>query len=183
MAKVFEQISDELKDFVSAQQMYFVATAPLVADGHVNLSPKGLDTFRILDGKTVVYLDLTGSGIETIAHLKENGRIVLMFCAFAGSARIVRFHGVGTTYERGSAEFDELAQLFGEFPSARAVIRVAIKRISDSCGYGVPLYEFNGQRETLPKYVAQFTPDQLHEARRQKNAQSLDGLPGLGFDD
>lgn len=183
MAKVFEQISDELKDFVCAQQMFFVATAPLTTDGHVNLSPKGLDTFRLLDRHTAIYLDLTGSGIETIAHLKENGRITLMFCAFTGPARIVRFHGTGVAFEKGSAEFDEYAQLFGTFPSARAVIRINIKRIADSCGYGVPLYEFKGQRETLPKYTAHFTDEQLHEVRRQHNAASLDGLPGLKFDD
>jgi hypothetical protein len=183
MAKVFEQINDELKDFVSAQQMFFVATAPLAADGHINLSPKGLDTFRLLDEHTALYLDLTGSGIETIAHLKENGRIVLMFCAFNGPARIVRFHGSGTVYEKGSAEFDEHTQRFGDFPSARAVIRINIHRVADSCGYGVPLYEFKGQRETLPKYTAHLSETELHGIRRQYNAQSLDGLTGLKFED
>src|SRR5262245_52004943 len=142
MGKTFESIDAPLEAFIRAQQMYFVATAPLDAHGHVNLSPKGLDTLRILGPRAVAYLDHVGSGAETVAHLRENGRIVVMLCAFQGAPRIVRLHGRGLVWEPGEPEFERLRPLFPDGPVGRAVIQVEIERISDSCGFGVPLFEF-----------------------------------------
>src|SRR5262249_48005193 len=149
MGKTFDAIDDGLSAFLRAQHMFFVATAPLAADGLVNLSPKGLDTFRILDPQTVAYLDLTGSGVETIAHLRENGRIVFCFCAFEGPPRIVRLHGRGEAIEPADPEFARLAPLFPRLDGTRAVIRARLTRIADSCGYAVPRYTFVGHRDQL----------------------------------
>lgn len=180
MGKVYDEIDARLRRFLEAQQMFFVATAPLAADGHVNLSPKGLDTFAVLGPREVAYLDLTGSGVETVAHLRENGRIVLLFCAFAGPPRIVRLHGRGEAIEPGHAEFEALAARFPAHTGRRSVIRARLERISDSCGYGVPLYEYRGQREQLPAWVARTeAKDGVAAYRRTHNARSIDGLPGL----
>src|SRR5688572_2205470 len=139
MGKVYERIDAALDEFIRAQQMFFVATAPLSAGGHINLSPKGLDTLRVLGPHTLAYLDYVGSGAETIAHLRENGRIVVMLCTFQGPPRIVRFHGQGAVLEPHEREFSQLRNLFPPEPVARAIIRISITRIADSCGYGVPL--------------------------------------------
>jgi hypothetical protein len=163
--------------------MFFVATAPLAADGHVNLSPKGLDTFVVLGEREVAYLDLTGSGIETLAHLRENGRIVLLFCAFEGPPKIVRLHGRGEAMEPGHPEFEALVARFPAHLGVRSVIRVRLDRISDSCGYGVPLYEFRGQRGQLPAWVERKeAQDGVGAYRRANNAESIDGLPGLSLE-
>lgn len=159
--------------------MFFVATAPLAADGLVNCSPKGMDTFRILGPREVAYLDLTGSGIETIAHLRENGRIVFMFCAFSGGPKIVRLHGKGEAVTPDTPGWDGLLALFPSYPGARAIVRASIDRISDSCGFGVPRYEYLEQRDTLPRVAEAKGAAGLQQYRRQKNALSLDGLPGL----
>jgi hypothetical protein len=137
MGKLFDQIDQRLEEFIRAQQMFFVATAPLDATGHVNVSPKGLDTLRVLDPQTLAYLDQVGSGAETIAHLRENGRIVLMLCAFQGAPRIVRFHGRGSVIEPQDQEFNRLRSVFPAEPAGRAIIHIAIDRIADSCGFGV----------------------------------------------
>lgn len=179
MAKTYESIDDGLRTWVAAQRMYFVATAPLAADGHVNCSPKGGDTFRILGPREVAYLDGMGSGIETVAHVRENGRIVIMMCAFEGSPRIVRFHGRATVVAAGEQEFDALLARFGHYPTARAIVRVAVTRISDSCGYGVPLYEFRADRTETANYVRKASDAALHGYLAEHNAASLDGLPGL----
>ena len=179
MGKTYDRLDDSLRAFIGRQSMFFVATAPLAGDGLVNLSPKGLDSFRILDDHNVAYLDLTGSGIETLAHVRENGRIVLMFCAFEGKPMILRLHGRATAHEEGSPEFEALRGLFPGFEGARALIRVEVRRIADSCGWGVPLYECQGQRDTLLRYYEQKGPDQVRAMRVQGNATSLDGLPGL----
>lgn len=179
MGKVFEQIDTELRGFIEAQKLFFVASAPLAADGLVNLSPKGLDSFRILGPLEVAYLDLTGSGIETLAHLRENARVVFMFCAFEGRPRILRLHGRGEALEPGDARFDALRAHFPELPGARAVIRVDVQRIADSCGWGVPRYRFDGDRDQLPRFAEQLGPEKLDAARAQANRVSLDGLPGL----
>ncbi len=179
MGKLFDSINDQLAGFIEQQQVFFVATAPLSASGHVNLSPKGLDSFRILDGKTVAYADLIGSGIETVAHLKENQRIVLMFCAFEGAPKIVRLHGRGNVIEPGHDEFNSLAEHFPEFKAVRSFIRVDCTRISDSCGFGVPRYEFLGQRPQLPKWADDRSDAKLADYIQKKNASSIDGLPGL----
>ena len=179
MAKLEDAISDELWDFIQAQRMFFVATAPLAGDGLVNLSPKGLESFAVLGPRRIAYLDLTGSGVETIAHLRENGRIVVMFCAFEGPPRIVRFQGRGSVTELGAPGFDALAAKFPSHPGARAVIEIDVARIADSCGYAVPLYRFEAERDQLTAWVNHKGPDGVRAYRAEYNAKSLDGLPGL----
>lgn len=179
MGKTYDRIDDKLTAFIEQQEMFFVATAPLAADGLVNLSPKGLDSFRILDDHTVAYLDLTGSGIETVAHVKENGRIVIMFCAFAGRPMILRLHGRGTAFEEGDPRFDALKGQFPDHPGARSIIQVAVERIADSCGWAVPLYDFKEQRTQLIRYAEQQGEAAIRKAKAEWNAKSLDGLPGL----
>ena len=182
MAKTYDAIVPKLRELIEQQKMFFVASAPLSADGHVNLSPKGLDgTLAILDDRTIAYLDLTGSGVETIAHLRENGRICVMFCAFEGAPRIVRIHGTGDVIEPGDAEFGELIAQFGDYPAVRSIIRIRATRISDSCGYGVPLYEHQGERDQLQRWARSKGEDGIAQYKRDHNAESLDGLPsGLG---
>jgi hypothetical protein len=178
MGRVLDAITDELAAFIAAQRVFFVATAP-TDGGHVNLSPKGLDTFTVLDPSTVAYLDLTGSGIETVAHLRENGRITIMFCAFDGKPNIVRLYGRGDVVSIGEPEVDALLPRFGPYPGARSVIRVHIDRVSTSCGYGVPLLRYEGERDQLTTWADRRGPDGLVEYRDEKNAASIDGLPGL----
>jgi Pyridoxamine 5'-phosphate oxidase len=179
MARVLSAISPELKEFLEAQPVFFVATAPSGGNGHVNVSPKGLDSLRVLDEHTVAYLDLTGSGVETIAHLRENGRITLMFCAFSGRPDIVRLSGRGEVIAVESAEAIPLLALLPEQPGARAVIRISLDRISSSCGYAVPLMDYVGARDQLTKWAEKKGSEGLAEYRSEKNAQSIDGLPGL----
>ncbi len=180
MGKLYDAIDARLQRFLEAQHMFFVATAPLSGDGHVNLSPKGLDSFAVLGQREVAYLDLTGSGIETLSHLRENGRIVLLFCAFAGPPKIVRLHGTGEPVELGHPEFEALAAHFPNHAGARCVIRARLDRISDSCGYGVPHYEYIGQRDQLPEWVERKeTREGVVAYRRETNATSIDGLPGI----
>lgn len=179
MGKLYDHITETLKEWIEKQKIFFVSTAPLSSDGHINCSPKGLDSFRVLDDNTVAYQDLTGSGVETIAHLKENGRIVIMFCAFDGPPKIVRIYGEGTVIEREHPEFQALHQLFPERLGVRAYIKIRATRISDSCGYAVPLYEFEEDRDVLDKYAANKGEDGLEEYRKNKNAESIDGLKGL----
>ncbi|MFO0916473.1 MAG: pyridoxamine 5'-phosphate oxidase family protein [Pirellulales bacterium] len=183
MGKTFDQLDAKLVDFIQRQQMFFVATAPMSPEAHINLSPKGLDSFRILDPSTVVYADLVGSGIETLAHLKENGRIVIMFCAFEGAPKIVRLHGQGDAIEPQHPEFDQLKKLFPDTPGLRSFIRVRCTRISDSCGYGVPMYEYRGQRSQLIDWALGKGVDQLVDYQRQKNRHSIDGLPGVSLNE
>ena len=182
MGRVLDAITDELAAFIAAQRVFFVATAP-TDGGHVNLSPKGLDTFTVIDPNTVAYLDLTGSGVETIAHLRENGRITIMFCAFDGKPNIVRLYGHGEALSTGEPEADALLPRFGEYPGARSVIRVQVDRVSTSCGYGVPLLSYEGEREQLTTWADRRGPEGLVEYRGEKNAVSIDGLPGLSATD
>ncbi|MBP6507418.1 MAG: pyridoxamine 5'-phosphate oxidase family protein [Opitutaceae bacterium] len=179
MGKIFEEITTELGAWLQAQQMFVVATAPLGANGHVNCSPKGGDTFRILGPHEVAYADLTGSGIETVAHLRENGRIVLMFCAFTGAPKIVRLHGRGEVLEPGEAEFDALREKFPALVGLRTIIRIKVERVADSCGYAVPLYDFVQPRDVLDKLGEKLGPAGLADYRRRRNTASIDGLPGL----
>jgi Pyridoxamine 5'-phosphate oxidase len=179
MGKVYESITPELAKWIDRQKLFFVATAPLAGDGLVNCSPKGMDSFRILGPREVAYLDLTGSGIETTAHLRENGRMVLMFCAFDGPPKIVRLHGTGETL---TPEHPEFAFLIGQFPAyrgTRSIIRAKLSRISDSCGYSIPKFDYVGERDTLEKWCESRTDEELVEYRQKKNTLSLDGLPGL----
>lgn len=182
MGKVYEVLDGALVRFIEQQHVWFVATAPDARDGHVNLSPKGLDAFRILGEREVAYLDFVGSGAETLAHLRENGRIVLCFCAFEGPPKILRLHGRGVGVEPGEAGYDALRAKFPEVPleaAVRAVIRVDVQRIADSCGYGVPLYAFQGDRPQLHAWAERKGEDGLLRYRRENNARSLDGLPAL----
>ena len=179
MGKIYETIDDSLREFIGRQQMFFVATAPLSDDGLVNLSPKGLDSLRILNGRTVVYADLTGSGIETVAHLKENGRIVIMFCAFEGTPNIVRLHGRGEVIEPRNSDFSGLRDLFPKYDGLRSLIRVDCHRISDSCGFGVPMYEYKGQRSQLIAWADRQGVTGVAQYQRKMNRVSLDELPGL----
>jgi hypothetical protein len=179
VAKTFSGIDDSIRQFIEAQPVFFVGSAPLDPGGHVNVSPKGLDSLRILGPRTIAYLDLTGSGIETVSHLKENGRIVLMFCAFQGPPKILRVHGRGRAIEPGQAEFASLGSQFPEFEGKRAVILIEVTRISDSCGFGVPLLKFAGQRSQLKAWACNQGPEKLNAYRQEKNSESIDGLPGL----
>jgi hypothetical protein len=180
VAKTFEEIDDKLAGFIDAQKVFFVATAPGEQEGHVNLSPKGVDgTFTVIDRTTVAYLDIVGSGIETVAHLRHDGRIVVMFCAFEGPPRIVRLHGRGHVVLPGDDEWEDLMARFPPQPGSRSVIRIAVERISDSCGFGVPFMQYVGERGQLADWAARKTEEELAEYRRKKNAVSIDGLPGL----
>jgi hypothetical protein len=191
MGKTFGSITDHLRDWVARQPMFFVASAPLSGEGHVNVSPKGpIGTLRILGNHRIAYLDVSGSGAETIAHVRENGRIVVMLCAFEGPPRIVRFHGTGSVLRWDAPGFEALAEecafeLDGLTldEARRAIIIVDVHRISDSCGYGVPLMELQGWREhhalSSAKHLRVKGPDGYEEYKRTKNALSLDGLPAV----
>ena len=179
MGKEFEEIDASIRAWVERQRLFFVSTAPLAGDGRVNCSPKGLDALRVLGPRQLAYGDTGGSGIETVAHLKENGRIVIMLCAFEGPPKILRFYGSGRVVEPHAAEYAELAALFGALPTLRNVIVIDVHCIRDSCGYGVPQYDFVAERDSLANWCAAKTEEELLAYRRQNNATSLDGLPGL----
>jgi hypothetical protein len=181
MGKTYDEITPQLADWIAQQHMFFVATAPLAGDGLVNCSPKGMDTFRILGSAEVAYLDLTGSGIETVAHVQENGRIVFMFCAFEGAPKIVRLHGRGEVLPLNTPGYSALRPHFPDLTGARAIVRVELTRIGDSCGFAVPLYDFREERDTLVQLSESKGDASLSEYRIQKNAQSLDGLPGIAM--
>jgi predicted pyridoxine 5'-phosphate oxidase superfamily flavin-nucleotide-binding protein len=181
MGQVLEAIDGRLREFIETQQVFFVGTAPLEADGHVNLSPKGhRDTFAVVDEHTVAYLDLTGSGAESLAHIRQNGRVVVMFCAFDGPANIVRLHGRGTVHTPDDATWLEV---LAHFPAARrgarAVVTVDVTRVSDSCGFAVPLYDHVGDRRLLEQWTERKSDDDLAAYRATKNTTSIDGLPAL----
>jgi hypothetical protein len=178
MGKVYDKIDDKAAAFIAAQKMFFVATAP-TGHGHVNMSPKGYDSFRILGPNEVAFLDLGGSGIETVAHLRQNARITFMFCAFEGAANILRLYGRGIAVCFDEPGFAEKLALFPEFPRARAIITAKITRVQDSCGWGVPFYEFQGERDQLLRYNEHRTEEEWRERRYAGNAMSIDGLPGL----
>ena len=180
MADRFAELSPELAQWWRDQPVFFVATAPAGSHGHVNCSPKGLDTLRILGPDRLAYLDLTGSGAETIAHVRENGRITLMACAFSGPPRISRVYGRATVHECGTAEFAALAPYFPEFPGARAVIEIAVASVTTSCGYGVPELALVGPRPRLVEWARAKGEAGLAAYRARKNARSIDGLPGVG---
>ena len=183
MGRVYDEITDELVRWLEAQPVFFVATAPSDPETHVNVSPRGLDTFRVLDQSRVAWLDLTGSGVETIAHLKAGGsaggRITLMFCAFDGEPRILRLHGYGRVHEPGDEAYEELRPHFPELPGERAVVEVVVSRVASSCGFGVPRMELLGPREQLVTSAERKGREKMAEYRASKNARSIDGLPGL----
>ncbi len=179
MGQTFERIPAEFASWIEAQPVFFVASAPADPDAHVNVSPRGLDTFRIVDANRVAWLDLTGSGVETIAHLKADGRITLMFCAFEGSPRIVRLYGRGRVRLPGEDAHDELRPRFPDLPGARAIVDVAVDRVSSSCGFGVPVMRYVGPREQLVESAARKGEAKMAAYRARKNTASIDGLPGL----
>ena len=179
MGTTLEEITADLARWISEQPLFFVATAPNASDGHVNVSPKGLNGLAILGPRRAVYLDLTGSGVETIAHLRENGRITIMLCAFSGPPRICRLHGTGTVYPVGSDEFTELASAFTDLPGARAIVDIEVTRVSTSCGFGVPLMDVVGERDELLTWAGRKGDDGLERYRATRNARSIDGLAGF----
>ncbi|MEW5812386.1 MAG: pyridoxamine 5'-phosphate oxidase family protein [Actinomycetota bacterium] len=180
MAKEFARLDESLREFIAAQAMFFVATAPSVG-GRVNLSPKGYrDTFAILDEHTVAYLDLFGSGAETIAHLRDNGRITVMFCSFTRQSRILRLYGTGRVVRPDDAEFDRLASCFGALhPGVRAAIVVDVERIADACGFAVPYYDLVDERPVLDDYHATLSEEKFARRIAGDNGHSIDGLPAL----
>jgi predicted pyridoxine 5'-phosphate oxidase superfamily flavin-nucleotide-binding protein len=189
MGRIFDRIDDHQRAWIARQALFFVGTAPRADDGHVNVSPKGpIDTLRVLDDHTVAYLDIVGSGAETIAHLRENGRIVVMLCAFEGAPRILRLHGRGEVLLPGDERYGTLlaAADFAEpavESTRRAIIVVHVERIADSCGYGVPMMEYRGKREHMDAWARKKLrvggPDAIADYQAQKNAESIDGLPAL----
>ena len=179
MSKVLDTIDNDLSSWLEAQPVFFVATSPLSTEGHVNCSPKGGDCFRVLAPFDVAYLDFTGSGAETAAHLHENGRIVLMFCAFAGKPNIVRLHGKGEVITPAHVDWKHLYSCFLPNPGTRAIIRARIERISTSCGFSVPFMDFTANRDGLDKWAQSKGEAGLIEYRVLKNTSSIDGLPCL----
>jgi hypothetical protein len=179
VGKTYDGIDDDLAAWLTAQPLWFVATAPLAADGHVNVSPRGHDTFSVLGSHRVAWVDYTGSGIETVAHLRENGRICLMFCSFDQRPKIVRLHGTGTVALPGEPVYDEVVSRHPPHPSTRAVVVVDVERVSASCGFGVPVMDLMGERDLLRLGAEKRGPDGLVAYRADKNAVSIDGLPGM----
>ncbi len=176
MGKQFEALLPEHEAFIAKQPIFFVGSAPLSAEGHVNLSPKGYDTLRVLTPNRVAYLDLTGSGNETSAHIRENGRVTIMFCAFEGPPNILRLYGRGSVILPGTAEWEELYPLFPPIPGARQIIAVDFHKVQTSCGFAVPFMTYEKERDTLRKWAVQHGEEGLIEYRERKNARSLDGL-------
>ena len=181
MAKTYPALTAELKHWMTQQPVFFLASAPLQADGHVNLSPRGLDSLRITGDNEVAILDLTGSGNETAAHLHENGRLTVMLCAFSGKPKILRLYGQGQVIQAGDATWNDYRQLFAtNLPGVRQIFVLRIARIQTSCGFGVPLMDFVSQRETLLDWARNKGPDGIEQYQHEKNAHSIDGLPAPG---
>lgn len=178
MGKVLDALDDALVEWIGRQHVFFVASAP-TEGGHVNVSPKGHDTLRVLGPTSVAYLDLTGSGAETIAHTQDNGRITIMLCAFEGPPQILRLFGTGTPHPLGSERFAELAPRFPGLPGARAVVEVDLERIQTSCGYSIPFMEYREERPTLQQWAERKGDEGLQAYRAEKNTTSIDGLPAL----
>lgn len=181
MGKEYTEIDEGIHKWIERQHVFFVATAPLSDDGLINCSPKGLDSLRILGPKQLAYVDTGGSGVETVAHVRENQRIVLMLCAFEGPPKIYRFYGNGAVIDPYDDKFAVLLAHFPQQPTVRNIILIDVERIIDSCGYGVPLYEFKKHRDSLSNWAADKTDKEVLDYRKQNNRVSLDGLPGLDF--
>lgn len=173
----YDSIREQERAFIEKQKMFFVATAPLGKDMHINLSPKGADSFRVLSQNRVAYMDLVGSGNETSAHLLENGRITFMFCSFDGPPNILRLYGKGYIVLPGDSEWEELSKLFRTRPDTRQFIVAEIHKIQNSCGYSVPLYEYNGERDYAQKWAEKKGAEGLEKYKNEKNRISIDGMP------
>lgn len=182
MGRVLDGIDDDLAGWIRAQHVFFVGTAPRADDGHVNVSPKGFaGSFVVLNPHEVAYLDYIGSGAETAAHVRENGRITIMFCAFDGKPNILRLSGRGRVVRDGDLGFDELAPRFANRPRGmRSIVHVTLDRVSDSCGFGVPFMDYRGERPDMARWLSKRTDDGLVDYVAQKNATSIDGLPAIG---
>jgi hypothetical protein len=174
--ELFDRITDDLAAFIAEQPLFFVASAPL-SGGHINLSPKGLDTLRVIDPVTVAYLDLTGSGNETSAHTAENGRLTMMFCSFGSRTMILRLFGKARTLLPASDEYEGLRPRFPELPGERQIIVLDVERVQSSCGYAVPRMDNPRQRDTLVRWAENKGPDGIEEYQQLKNTVSIDGLP------
>jgi len=181
MAKFYDSILDQHREFIAKQKMFFVASSPLSLDGHVNLSPKGSDSFRVLSDHRVAYMDVIGSGNETSAHLLENGRITFMFCAFEGPPNILRLYGHGRTILPGDSEWNDLTQHFQLQLATRQVIVADIDKVQTSCGFSVPLYEYLGERDHAEKWALKKGAEGLEAYKAEKNRTSMDGLPTALF--
>ncbi|MFZ0105436.1 MAG: pyridoxamine 5'-phosphate oxidase family protein [Thiobacillus sp.] len=175
MARFYPALEVRHRDFIAAQKLFFTATAP--SDGHINLSPKGMDSLRVLDPRRVAYLDLTGSGNETAAHLRSDGRMTVMFCSFDAEPLILRLYGRGRVVRRQDAAWAELRQHFPVLPGERQLIVLDIDSVQTSCGYAVPLFDYRGERDTLARWAEKKGPAGLLDYWREKNAVSIDGLP------
>ena len=180
MAKFLDEIDENIRRFITDQKMFFTASAP--NDGRVNLSPKGIDTFRCLDEKTVAYLDLTGSGNETAAHIAENGRLTIMFCSLAGNPLILRLYGRGEVIHQSSEKWKDLSAHFDSFVGTRQIIVLHVESLQTSCGFGVPLYEFKKERNQLIEWAERKGDDGINKYWQEKNQTSIDGLPTKIFD-
>ncbi len=176
MGKQFTAILPEHEEFIRRQHLFFVGSAPLSEEGHVNISPKGHDSFRILSENRAAYLDMTGSGNETSAHIHENGRVTVMFCAFEGPPNILRLYGTGTVVLPGSSEWESLYPLFTPLPGARQIISIDVHKVQTSCGYAIPFMTYENERETLQRWSVQKGEEGLKQYRQEKNATSIDGL-------
>jgi hypothetical protein len=177
MGKLHDSIKPAHKEFIEKQHIFFVSTAPLSADGRVNLSPKGLDCFKVLPGSQVGYMDLISSGNETSAHTLENGRITIMFCSFEGAPNILRLYGKGFAVLPGSKDWELYSQHFKTYPSTRQLIIADIDLVQTSCGFGVPLYNYEGERDIHFDWAEKKGADGLYEYVQLNNLKSLDGLP------
>ncbi len=177
MANFLEKIDGRVRKFIGEQQMFFTASAPLDGTGRINLSPKGIDTFRVLDEETVCYLDLTGSGNETAAHIAENGRLTIMFCSFAGAPLILRLYGNGEVVRQSSEKWNDLAKLFDDYAGVRQIVVLRVESLQTSCGFGVPLYEFKKDRNQLLEWAERKGGDGINAYWNEKNRTSIDGLP------
>jgi hypothetical protein len=179
MSKQLPSIDPTLATWIAAQKIFFIGTAPLSADAHINISPKGGDSFRVLGPMEVAYQDYTGSGAETAAHLQENGRIIIMFCAFDGPPQVVRLHGQGEIIAETHPRFAEFSKQFPPNPGTRAFVHIHLTRVSTSCGYSVPYFDFKAPRDTLDKWALNQGPTKIREYRAHKNQHSIDGLPAF----
>ncbi len=179
MGKDYVEIDERIERWINRQHLFFVSTAPLSHDGLINCSPKGLNGLRVLNPKKIAYADAGGSGIETVAHLKENGRIVVMLCAFEGPPKIFRFYGIGRSVEPHESEYKELLPLFPDMHAVRNFVVIEVNRIRDACGFGVPVFDYKSERDSLKRSHSAKSADELQQYRSEKNSRSLDDLPGL----
>jgi len=177
MGKLHDSIKPPHKEFIEKQHIFFVSTAPLSADGRINLSPKGLDCFKVLSENKVAYMDLISSGNETSAHTLENGRITIMFCSFEGAPNILRLYGKGFTVLPGAEDWEIYSRHFKIYPSTRQIIIANIDLVQTSCGFGVPLYDYVGERNVHFEWAEKKGADGLFEYVQKNNLTSLDGLP------